>query len=253
MSTLLRERCQFENTIYRYAFGFGQARTIRRSVRRAPDRFAARAAQGKPSRYVAGDCVRVKDADAIRRTLDRRGMLRGLAFTDEQWDYCGRIFQIETQVRRMMNDAGRMRAIGRTVALVGVTCDGVERTGGCGRACPLLFRDEWLEPSSSEVATPLQNRGYARVKPLNEILRTLDGDGRRDGVMFSPAMARYAGARFPIHKRVEPLAATWWRRPGAGWYILEGIRCLGEPLRGDGPCHRGCGLLWHETWLQLED
>jgi hypothetical protein len=253
MMAPLRERCQFENTIYCYVFPFGQARAIRRALRRALERFAARAPEGKPSRYAAGDAVRVKDAAAIQATLDGRGMLRGLAFTPEQWAYCGRTFQVERQVLRMMNDAGLMRAIGRTVALVGVTCDGVERTGGCGRACPLLFREEWLESSPSELAAPLQNRGYARVKPLAEILRTLDSDGRRDGVMFSPAMARYAGARFPVHKRVQPVAATWWRRPGAAWYIFEGLRCLGEPLGGDGPCHRGCGLLWHESWLELED
>jgi hypothetical protein len=253
MTTLLHERCQFENTIYRYAFPLGGARAIKRAVRRAPDRFAARAFEGQPSRYAAGDHVRVKETAAIRATLDRRGTLRGLAFTPEQWAYCGRTFQVERQVRRMMNDAGRMRALARTVALAGVACDGVDRSGGCGRACPLLFREEWLEPSSSELAAPLQSRGYARVKPLGEILRTLDGDSRCDGVMFSPAMARYAGARFPIHKRVQPVSATWWRRPGAAWYIFEGLRCLGEPLGGDGPCHRGCGLLWHESWLEFED
>ena len=247
------ERCQFENTTYRYLFPFGQLRTVRRAVRRALDRFAIRAPEGTSSRFAVGDAARVKDPAAIRATLDARGRLRGLAFTPEQWAYCGGTFAVERQVLRMMNDAGRMRAIGRTLALAGVTCDGVDRTGGCGRACPLLFREEWLEPSSSALVVPPQNRGFARVKPLNEIVRTLDGAGRRDGVMFSPAMARFAGGRFPVHKRVQPVAATWWRRPGAGWYILEGIRCLGEPLTADGPCHRGCGLLWHESWLELED
>ena len=250
--TLFHERCQFENSIYRYVFPFGAARAVKRRIARAPDHFAARPSEGKPSRYAVGDWVRVKDADAIRATLDAGEKLRGLAFTDEQWAFCGGTFQVEAHVRRIMNDAGRMRAITRTVALAGVTCDGIERTGGCGRACPLLFRDEWLEPSSSDRAAPPQNRGFARVKPLNEILRTLDAEGRCAGVMFSPAMARFAGARLPIHKRVVPLAATWWRRSGADWYILEGVHCLGEPLGGDGPCHRGCGLLWHESWLELE-
>ena len=40
-----------------------------------------RAGEGKPSRYAVGDWVRVKDAEAIRATLDQHDTLRGMAFT----------------------------------------------------------------------------------------------------------------------------------------------------------------------------
>jgi hypothetical protein len=249
---LFRERCQFENTIYRYVPPLGPLRVLKRAVRRLPAGFSKRAGLGKPSRFAPGDWVRVKAADAIRATLDANGALRALPFTGVQWTFCERTFQVETVVRRMMNDVGRMRAVGRTVALVGVTCDGPRADGGCGRACPLLFRDEWLEPSSADRAEPRRYDRYARVKPLAAILATLDRHGRRDGVMFSAAMGRYAGARLPVHKQVEPVAANSWRRAGADWYVLAGAFCLGEVLNGDGPCHRGCGLLWHADWLDLE-
>lgn len=250
---LLHERCQFENSIYRYVPPLGDLRALRRAVRRLPDRFAARAAEGKPSRYAAGDWVRVRDAGAIRATLDAKDALRGLTFTDAQWASCGKTYRVEAVVRRMMNDYGRMRKIARTVALEGVMCDGPNRDGGCGRSCPLLFRDEWLEPSSAELAEPEQNAPrYARVKPLDAIVSTLDRYGQYEGVMFAPAMARFAGGRFPVHKRVEPIAATSWRRAYGEWYILTGVHCLGEVLNGDAPCHRGCGLLWHRDWLEFE-
>lgn len=252
MAALFHERCQFENSIYRYMPPLGELRGLRRAVRRLPDRFSKRAKEGKPSRYAPGDWVRVKDAAAVRATLDARGALRALLFTDEQWAYCGRTFEVEAVVRRMMNDSGRMRTVGRTVALAGVTCDGARADAGCGRACPLLFRDEWLEPSSAERAEPRRYDRYARVKPLEAILATLDRDGRRDGVLFSAAMGRFAGARLPVHKRVEPVAARFWRRAGADWYVLAGASCLGEVLNGAGPCHRGCGLLWHADWLDLD-
>ena len=252
MAPVFRERCQFENTIYRHAPPLGSLRVLRRAARRFPDRFSKRAGEGKPSRFAPGDWVRVTPADAIRATLDASGALRALAFTDVQWEYCGRTFQVETVVRRMMNDFGRMRAVGRTVGLAGVTCDGPRADAGCGRACPLLFRDEWLEPSSAEHAEPARYDRYARVKPLPAILATLDGDGCRDGVMFSAAMGRFAGARLPVHKRVEPIAANFWRRAGSEWYVLAGASCLGEVLNGDGPCHRGCGLLWHSDWLEFD-
>jgi hypothetical protein len=252
MAALFRERCQFENSIYRYAPPLGELRGLKRAARRFPDRFSKRAGEGKPSRYAPGEWVRVKDADAVRATLDAHDALRSLPFTDVQWAYCGRTFQVETVVRRMMNDSGRMRTVGRTVALAGVTCDGPRADAGCGRACPLLFRDEWLEPSSPERAEPRRYERYARVKPLDAILATLDRDGRRDGVLFAAGMDRFAGARLPVHKRVEPVGARFWRRAGGEWYVLAGARCSGEVLNGDGPCHRGCGLLWHRDWLDLD-
>jgi hypothetical protein len=247
---IFRERCQFESSIYRYTRPAGSLRALRRALRRFPDRYAQARGEGKPSRFAPGDWVRVLDAGAIRATLDARGKLRGLAFTGEQWAYCGKTFRVDAVVRRMMNDDGRMARIARTVSLEGVACDGPARDGGCGRSCPLLFRDEWLEPSSAELARPETYVRFARVKPLAEIRATLDADGRRDGVGFCAAMERYAGQRFPVHKRVEPSAVTWWRRPGADWYILAG---LGESLAAEGPCHRGCGLLWHRDWLDLEE
>jgi hypothetical protein len=117
----------------------------------------------------------------------------------------------------------------------------------------LLFRDEWLEPGAPPAAEAPAPERFARVKSVAEIQATLDRDGRRDGVMFSTAMGRYAGGRFPVYKQVQPVAATWWRRPGADWFILSGVRCLGEQLQNEGPCHRGCGLLWHRDWLEFED
>jgi hypothetical protein len=253
MQELVRERCQFENTIYQYVPPLGALRRLRRAALRFPDRLTARAGQGRESRFTAGEWVRVKDAGAVRATLDARDALRGLTFTQEQWAFCGRTFRVSGSVRRMMTDAGRMRAIARTVALDGVTCGGAHDTGGCGRACPLLFRDEWLEPSSAERADPApRDARYVTVKLLPAILATLDARGRRDGVGFAPQMARYAGARLAVVRAVAPVAATFWRRPAGDWFVLAGVTCSGESLGADGPCHRGCGLLWHRDWLDFD-
>ena len=253
MSRLFHERCQFENTVYRYVPPFGTLRALRRGVRRFSGRFGKPARLGKPSRYAVGDWVRVKDAGEVRATLDAREKLRGLAFTSEQWAYCGKTFRVDAVVRRMMNDEGVMRSVGRTVSLEGVTCGGPAESGGCGRACPLLFRDEWLEPSSADRAEPDSEAvRYARVRSQAEIRATLDASGRRDGVMFMPAMGRYAGGRFAVHKQLQPIALTSWRRRGADWFVLTGVACRGESLTTEGPCHRGCGLLWHRDWLDFD-
>lgn len=252
MSLLFRERCQFENSIYRYAPPLGELRSLKRAVRRLSGRFSRRAGVGKESRYAVGDWVRVKDAEAIRATLDQHNTLRGMAFTGPQWSYCGKTFHVDGVVRRIMNDFGVLRAVGRSVSLAGATCGGPNDEGGCGRVCSLLFRDEWLEPSSADRAEPPPERRSVRVKALDAIRATLAPDGRCDGVAFVPEMAKYAGVRLPIAKRVEPVRPTWWRHGRGEWYVLAGARCSGAILAAEGPCHRGCGFLWHRDWLEFE-
>jgi hypothetical protein len=103
---------------------------------------------GKPSRFAAGEWVRVRGKDSVRATLDANDKLRGLYFVPEQWNYCERVFQVEQVLRRMVDDRGRFRAVSGTVLLAGADCGGPSGTAGCGRRCPLMFRDEWLEPAS---------------------------------------------------------------------------------------------------------
>jgi hypothetical protein len=250
LPSALGERCQFENTVYRYAWPLGFVRYVRDALRRVRAR-GAPAGVGTTSAFAPGDVVRVRDRDAVRATLDARGTLRGLSFTAEQWASCGVTYRVATVVRRMMDDKRRMRRISRTVTLEGVDCGGPDGTGGCGRACPLLFRDDWLERTDSAPAPLPAPVAFVTVKPLEEIRGTLDARGRRDGVLFDPAMARYAGQRLPLHGPVGHRAPALWRRPLDQWYVIDGVRCNGSILGKSGPCHRGCSFLWHRDWLDL--
>jgi len=36
-------------------------------------------------------------------------------------------------------------------------------------------------------------------------------------------------------------------------YMLDSLHCAGEAMGDDGPCERGCRLLWHADWLRLEN
>jgi len=153
----------------------------------------------------------------------------------------------------MMNDHGRMVKISRTVTLADVLCDGEDHRGGCGRACPLLFRDEWLEPTEKATNKPhAETPQFARVRDLTDIIATLDHTGKRDGVGFVREMSWHAGGRYAVRKRVDQPSATWWRKPQGEWYVLEGARCQGLALGNAGPCHRGCSILWHRDWLEFE-
>jgi hypothetical protein len=213
---------------------------------------------GEPSRFAPGDWVRVLDRPRIQATLDLASRLRGLKFIPQQWSTCGQVYRVQQQVRRMRDDHGRYRPIARTVLLEGVSCagDGPD-PAGCGRRCPTMVRDEWLEPAARPHLEPPgsgpSGRRYARVRSVDEIVAGLNLAGRRDGLKFMPEMAQYAGRRFPV---VEALPKVYehdrWvdtRRP---IYLLEGLYCGGSIPGEPGPCDRACALLWHEDWLMIE-
>jgi len=245
---LLRERCQFENPIYRYVWPTGLLRAVRRAWRRAHSAGASEPLLGERSAFAEGTWVRVRSAPEIRATLDAHDRTRGLRFTASQWGTCGLGFRVRTVVRRMADDAGRMRPIARTVALDDVVCD---EEHGCGRACPLLFRDEWLEAAPPATPYASSHERWARVRSVDEIRATLDRSGRLDGILFMPEMARYAGTRHPVLRAARGSAGRWWRRPKADWYVLAGLHCQGAALAGVGPCNRGCSYLWHRRWLDF--
>jgi CelD/BcsL family acetyltransferase involved in cellulose biosynthesis len=202
-----------------------------------------------------GQWVRVLDKERLQGTLDGRSRTRGLLFAPQQCDYVGATGRVTRVVRRIVDDDGRMRAVSRTVLVEGISCEGVSGTKGCGRACPLLFRDEWLEPAepARRPPSPPANARYALVRPLGDIEATLDRKHRRDGVSFEPAMALYAGQRFLVRRKVEDVfeagRAALVRAPV---YVLDGVACDGAPFGKDGPCDRGCARLWHGDWLEIE-
>lgn len=233
--------------------GLGIKSGIKRLVKPPP----AREPLGMASALSPGSWVRVKDEAALRATLDERERTRGLLFTDAQWQTAGQVFQVQKQVRRLRDDHGRFRPVSRTVLLEGVDCSGHgEVPMGCGRHCPMMYRDEWLEPADAPPRgpTPATSGPHARVRGLGEIRAGLDLLGRRDGLTFMPEMAQYAGKRFPVASRLlQVFEHDRWIAPRAPIYILGGLHCSGAVVGDKGPCDRACALMWHADWLILED
>ena len=93
---------------------------------------------------------------------------------------------------------------------------------------------------------------WVEVRPLAEIMATLDGDGALDGMPFMPEMAQFAGRRFAIlksaHKTCDPTGATELRR------LPDTVHL---PTRCDGAAHDGCEarclLFWKRAWLKPVD
>jgi len=88
------------------------------------------------------------------------------------------------------------------------------------------------------------------VRSKEEILSTLDCNGKIDGLPFMPEMFRFCGLRFRVYKRADRTCDTithgGMRRMHDAVH-LEGLRCDGS---FHGGCQAACFLFWKEPWLK---
>ncbi|HEX4300859.1 MAG TPA: hypothetical protein VH327_08310 [Gammaproteobacteria bacterium] len=88
------------------------------------------------------------------------------------------------------------------------------------------------------------------VRGLKDILKTLDDDGKLDGLPFMPEMLPYCGRPFRVACLPNRTCVE-----GAGIceftdvVFLDGLRCDGSAHDG---CQRRCLLFWREAWLSDE-
>jgi hypothetical protein len=86
------------------------------------------------------------------------------------------------------------------------------------------------------------------VKSLDEILATLDHEGRTDGLPFMPEMIPFCGGMFRVHRRAEKTCVEGLGIRGMDdTVLLANLRCDGAAHDG---CQRGCLFFWKEAWLR---
>ena len=69
------------------------------------------------------------------------------------------------------------------------------------------------------------------VRTQDEILATLDKDGRLEAMPFMPEMLQYCGRRFRVFKRADKTCDNikeWSIRRAKNAVHLTGVRCSGE-------------------------
>jgi hypothetical protein len=91
------------------------------------------------------------------------------------------------------------------------------------------------------------------IRSKDEILGTLDQNGRLGQMPFMLEMLRFCGQRVRVgkraHKTCDPVNGLQSRRlPNA--VHLDGLRCDGSAHAG---CQAGCLLFWKEAWLKRVD
>lgn len=86
------------------------------------------------------------------------------------------------------------------------------------------------------------------VRPLDEILATLDEQGTLDRLPFMPEMRAFCGREFRVSRRAfKTCVDDTEMRQLDDTVFLEGTRCDG---RAHGGCDKECLIFWKEAWLQ---
>src|SRR5262252_7788908 len=92
---------------------------------------------------------------------------------------------------------------------------------------------------------------WVEVRSKEEILRTLDSQGRLDGMIFMPEMFQYCGQKFQVHKRAHKTCdystAYPYRTRRLADTVHLATRCDGQ---AHDDCHAGCLLYWKVQWLK---
>jgi hypothetical protein len=89
------------------------------------------------------------------------------------------------------------------------------------------------------------------VRSQQEILATLDSQGRMDGMPFQPEMFSYCGRRLRVARSAHKTCDSSVNRTGGrrvhDAVHLDGARCAGELHDG---CQADCVFYWKEAWLR---
>lgn len=91
---------------------------------------------------------------------------------------------------------------------------------------------------------------WAQVRSCEEILATLDEQGRLDGMPFMPEMLSYCGKTLRVfkraHKACDTICYTGGRKVEHAVHLMDS-RCDGG---AHGACEAACSLYWNEAWLK---
>jgi hypothetical protein len=95
--------------------------------------------------FEPGDIVEIRSLEEIEATLDRRGRNRGLSFTPEMRELCGRRFRVSRRIHKIIDErtAQMVQLTGGCLILEGAICRG-DRHRFCPRMAHLYWRDIWL-------------------------------------------------------------------------------------------------------------
>ena len=108
-------------------------------------------------------------------------------------------------------------------------------------------------PRSDAGPLHLKVGDWVEVRSREQVLATLDPNGRLENLPFMPEMLAYCGKKLRVFKRADKTCEYtrgWSIRRMKDSVHLEGVRCDGG---GHDGCQAGCLIFWKEAWLKRAD
>jgi hypothetical protein len=99
----------------------------------------------------------------------------------------------------------------------------------------------------------LQPSEFVRVKPYEEILKTIGSDMTHRGMHFDAEMVPYCGGVFRVRSRVDNFIderTGYMRKMKTPAVILENVWCRAYYTNGRFFCPRAIYIWWREAWLE---
>ncbi len=127
-------------------------------------------------KFRKGELLRVRSAEEILSTLDPDGTLDGVVFMPEMLQFAGQQFRLRSSAHKTCDGAAEIREMDNTVHLEGLRCDGSAHDG-CQAACPLFWREEWLEPATKAPPGVSAMTDEAVLKSLMPKTRRINDSG----------------------------------------------------------------------------
>jgi hypothetical protein len=88
---------------------------------------------------------------------------------------------------------------------------------------------------------------WVEIRSKEEILRTLDKNGRLEGMPFMPEMFQFCGKRFQVFKRAHKGCDPDFYTRRFEHAVHLDTRCDGS---AHGGCQAGCLMYWKDAWLK---
>lgn len=117
---------------------------------------------------------------------------------------------------------------------------------------PYPFFEGALEQKTPSETLSLKPGEYVQVKPLDEIILTINKRNRNRGLSFDCEMVKYCGGKFKVLQRVEQIidekTGRMMKLPN-DCVSLDNVFCAGEYSRKRYLCPRSIYSFWREIWL----
>jgi hypothetical protein len=99
----------------------------------------------------------------------------------------------------------------------------------------------------SETPQKHESDDVIEVRSAQEIIATLDAQGKLEGIPFMPEMLAFCGQRHRVFKTCEQTCAKGEPRHLSGAVHLKGVRCDGSAHQN---CQAKCLMVWKEAWIR---